>query len=57
MPWMQVEVVTATVWEHGGSGDREGVEEGGGGGRGEGGKEGSPPPPPPLQRPCDRFLD
>jgi hypothetical protein len=23
MPWMQVEEVTATVWEHGGGGDRE----------------------------------
>jgi hypothetical protein len=23
MPWMQVEVVTATVWEYGGDGDRE----------------------------------
>jgi hypothetical protein len=23
MPWMQVEVVTAMVWEYGGGGDRE----------------------------------
>jgi hypothetical protein len=23
MPWMQVEVVTATMWEYGGGGDRE----------------------------------